>query len=111
MHIGASGVGQLLDDPGACHELAAHISQADRPVHLGDHVIAPVVAGIWKPMGRPPNTYTRIERDYDTLRADLRILFNDPSSTAAQTTNLSIRKRKLTRNFDGTLVVTPAPSW
>jgi len=32
-------------------------------------------------------TYTRIERDYDTLRADLRILFNDPSSTAAQTTN------------------------
>jgi len=42
-------------------------------------------------MGRPPNTYlptyTRIERDYDTLRADLRILFNDPSSTAAQTTN------------------------
>jgi hypothetical protein len=63
---------------------------------LLDHVIAPVPAGIWKPMGRPPNPYTRIERDCDTLRADMRILFNDPSSTAAQTTNLSIRKRKLT---------------
>jgi hypothetical protein len=50
-------------------------------------------------MGRPPNSYTRIERDYDTLRADMRILVNDPSSTAAQTTNLSIRKRKLTRNL------------
>jgi hypothetical protein len=62
---------------------------------LRDHVIAPVPAGIWKPMGRPPNPYTRIERDC----ADMRILFNDPSSTAAQTTNLSIRKRKLTRNL------------
>jgi hypothetical protein len=35
------------------------------------------MAGIRKPTGRPPNTYTRIDRDYDTLRADLWMLFND----------------------------------
>ena len=44
---------------------------------LRDHVIEPVLAGARKPVGRPPNTYTRIDRDYDTLRADLRTLFTD----------------------------------
>jgi hypothetical protein len=46
-------------------------------ITLRDHVVAPVLAGIRKPTGRPPNTYTRTDRDYDTLRADMRILFND----------------------------------
>jgi hypothetical protein len=46
-------------------------------VTLRDQVIAPVLAGIRKPTGRPPNSYTRIDRDYDTLRGDMRILFND----------------------------------
>ena len=44
---------------------------------LRDHVIAPVLAGVRKPVGRPPNTYTRIDRDYDTLRAGIRTLFTD----------------------------------
>jgi len=44
---------------------------------LRDHVIAPVVAGVRKPVGRPRNTYTRIDRDYDTLRTGMRALFND----------------------------------
>jgi len=41
------------------------------------HVIAPVLAGIRKPNGRPPNSYARIDRDYDTIRAGLRALFTD----------------------------------
>jgi hypothetical protein len=35
------------------------------------------VAGARKPVGRPRNTYTRIDRDYDTLRTGMRALFND----------------------------------
>jgi hypothetical protein len=53
-------------------------------VTLRDHVIAPIIAGVRKPMGRPPNTYTRIDRDYDTIRAGMHTLFNDLRiSTAA----------------------------
>ena len=48
-----------------------------RLVTLRDHVIAPVLAGVRKPVGRHPNTYTRIDRDYDTLRTGLRTLFTD----------------------------------
>ena len=44
---------------------------------LRDHVIEPVLAGARKPVGRPPNTYTRIDHDYDTLRTGLRTLFTD----------------------------------
>jgi hypothetical protein len=44
---------------------------------LRDRVIAPVLAGVRKPVGRPRNTYTRIDRDYDTLRTNMRALFND----------------------------------
>jgi hypothetical protein len=46
-------------------------------IGLRDHVIAPVLAGVRKPMGRPPNSYTRIDRDYDTIRAGIRTLFTD----------------------------------
>jgi hypothetical protein len=44
---------------------------------LRDRVIAPVLAGVRKPVGRPRNTYTRIDRDYDTLRTNMRAPFND----------------------------------
>lgn len=45
---------------------------------LRDQVIAPILAGVRSPRpGRPPKTRTQIDRDYDTLRADLRILFTD----------------------------------
>ena len=44
---------------------------------LRDQVIEPVLAGARKPVGRPPNAYTRIDRDYDTLRTGLRTLFAD----------------------------------
>ncbi|HEY5844358.1 MAG TPA: hypothetical protein VIU87_23380 [Mycobacterium sp.] len=44
---------------------------------LRTHVIAPVLAGARKPVGRPRKTYTRIDRDYDNLRAGMRALFDD----------------------------------
>ena len=45
---------------------------------LRDQVIAPILAGIRSPgPGRPPNTRTQIDRDYDILRADMRTLFTD----------------------------------
>ena len=46
-------------------------------VGLRDDVLAPVLAGIRKPQGRPPHNYTRIDRDYDTIRTGLRTLFTD----------------------------------
>ena len=45
---------------------------------LRDHVIAPILAGVRRPgPGRPPKTRTRIDRDYETLRAGMRTLFHD----------------------------------
>jgi hypothetical protein len=44
---------------------------------LRDRVIAAVLAGVRKPAGRPRNTYTRIDRDYDTLRTNMQTLFTD----------------------------------
>jgi hypothetical protein len=61
---------RYLVPPDAARTITALIS-------LRDHVINPVLAGVRKPIGRPRNTYTRIDRDYDTIRADLRTLLND----------------------------------
>lgn len=45
---------------------------------LRDHVIAPILAGIRRPVpDRPPTTHTRIDRDYEHLRHDMRTLFHD----------------------------------
>lgn len=45
---------------------------------LREHVIAPLLAGVRTPRrGRPPATWTRIDRDYETLRRDMQTLFND----------------------------------
>jgi hypothetical protein len=45
---------------------------------LRDKIIAPLIAGIRTPRrGRPPNTWTNIDRDYETLRLDMQTLFND----------------------------------
>jgi hypothetical protein len=51
---------------------------------LRDRVIAPILAGVRRPgPGRPPTTHTRIDRDYDTLREDMRGLFHDLAIDAA----------------------------
>ena len=43
-----------------------------------DKVIAPLIAGIRTPRrGRPPKNWTKIDRDYQTLRLDMQTLFND----------------------------------
>lgn len=43
-----------------------------------DQVIAPILAGVRTPRrGRPPANLTRIDRDYETLRGDMQILFRD----------------------------------
>ena len=45
---------------------------------LRDKLIAPLIAGIRTPRrGRPPKTWTQIDRDYETLRLDMQTLFND----------------------------------
>ena len=45
---------------------------------LRDQVIAPILAGVRRPgPGRPPKTQTRIDRDYQHLRDDMRTLFHD----------------------------------
>jgi hypothetical protein len=45
---------------------------------LREQVIAPILAGVRRPgPGRPPRTYTRIDRDYDNIRNDMRTLFHD----------------------------------
>ena len=43
---------------------------------IRDHAIAPLIAGIRTPRrGRPPKTWTNIDRDYETLRLAMHTLF------------------------------------
>jgi hypothetical protein len=47
-------------------------------VTLRDHVIDPILAGLRSPrQGRKPNTWTRIDRHYETIRIDMQNLFRD----------------------------------
>lgn len=45
---------------------------------LRDHVVAPLLAGVAAPRrGRKPSTWTKVDKDYDTLRVDMQTLFAD----------------------------------
>ena len=45
---------------------------------LRDQVIAPILAGVRSPrMGREPAVWTRVDRDYETLRIGMQTLFDD----------------------------------
>ena len=45
---------------------------------LRDQVIVPILAGVRRPgPGRPPKTWTRVDRDYETLRSGMRTLLQD----------------------------------
>lgn len=72
---------QLVDKPGRTRRY--HVpEQAARTIAalltLREHVIVPILAGTRRPgPGRPPKTYTKIDRDYDHLREDMRTLFRD----------------------------------
>jgi hypothetical protein len=77
---------QLVIKPGRGHRYLVPADAARTLtglISLRDHVIAPVLAGVRKPIGRPPNSYTRIDRDYDTIRTGIRTLFNDLGIQAA----------------------------
>ena len=51
---------------------------------LRDQVIAPILAGIRSPRrGRKPAHWTRIDRDYETLRTGMQALFHDLGITPA----------------------------
>jgi hypothetical protein len=51
---------------------------------LRDQVIAPILAGVRSPRpGRKPAHWTRIDRDYETLRTGMQTLFRDLGITAA----------------------------
>jgi hypothetical protein len=70
----------LVDKPGRSRRY--HLDpQAARTIvailTLRDHVIAPLLAGVRVPRrGRPPATWTLIDRDYETLRRDMTTLFD-----------------------------------
>jgi len=77
---------QLIIKPGRsrCYQVPGDAARTiSALITLRDHVIAPVLAGVRKPMGRPPRTYTRIDRDYDALRSNMRTLLSDLGIHAA----------------------------
>jgi hypothetical protein len=62
--------------PGAARTIAALLT-------LRDQVIAPILAGVRSPrLGRKPAHWTRIDRDYETLRTGMQVLFHDLGITA-----------------------------
>jgi hypothetical protein len=71
---------RLIDKPGrSCRYLvpAAAIRAINAILTLREKVIAPLVAGARDDNNHTPSDCTRIDRDYQTLRADLRVLFHD----------------------------------
>ena len=51
---------------------------------LREQVIAPILAGVRSPrLGRKPTTWTRVDRDYETLRINMQTLFHDLGITTA----------------------------
>ena len=72
---------QLIDKPGRSrryHTPAPAARTITALLALRDEVIAPILAGIRSPrMGRKPKAWTRIDRDYETLRIHMQTLFED----------------------------------
>jgi len=72
---------QLVVKPGRTHRYQVP-GDAARTIAalltLRDQVIAPILAAVRRrEPGRPPNTTTRLDRDYEILRAGMRTLFDD----------------------------------
>ena len=62
--------------PRAALAVAALCAFAIGDARAENHVDIKVLAGVRRPRpGRPPKTYTRIDRDYENLRAGMRSLF------------------------------------
>ncbi|HEV2374372.1 MAG TPA: hypothetical protein VGS19_19710, partial [Streptosporangiaceae bacterium] len=63
--------------PGAARTIAGLLA-------LRDHIIAPILADVRSPRrGRKPAVWTRIDRDYETLRIGMQTLFHDLGITHA----------------------------
>ena len=63
--------------PEAARTIAARLA-------LRDQVITPILAGVRSPRrGRKPAHWTRIDRDYETLRIGMQTLFHDLGITAS----------------------------
>jgi hypothetical protein len=85
---------QLVTKP--CSARRSHVAEAAAHaitalLTIRDKVIAPLAAGIRTPRrGRPPNTWTTIDRDYGTLRLNMQTLINHlgiaTKATAGSTT-------------------------
>jgi hypothetical protein len=80
---------QLIDKPGrgrryhvpphAARTLAALLA-------LRDQIVAPILAGVRSPrLGRKPACWTRVDRDYETLRIDMQTLFEHLGITTVST--------------------------
>jgi hypothetical protein len=68
-HVALSVLGHLSD--GQARERAALQAEAER-----EQVIKPLLAGVRTPhQGRPPKSWTPIDRRYQTLRVDMQRLF------------------------------------
>ena len=72
---------QLVTKPGRTrryHVPGAAARTITALLTLRDKVIAPLIAGIRTPRrGRPPKYWTKIDRDYETLRLHIQTLFHD----------------------------------
>jgi hypothetical protein len=69
---------RLVDKPGRSrrYQLPAHAARTITALlGLRDHVIAPILAGVRSPrLGRKPNIWTAIDRDYEQIRIDMQTL-------------------------------------
>jgi hypothetical protein len=66
-----AGHGATASPPQAARTIAALLA-------LRDQVISPFLAGVRSPrMGRKPAVWTRVDRDYETLRIGMQTLFHD----------------------------------
>jgi len=77
---------QLVDKPGRTrryHIEPTAVRAVTALLTLREKVIAPLVAGVRDDLDHTPGTCTRIDRDYQRLRTDMRVLFDDLGITTA----------------------------
>jgi hypothetical protein len=82
----------LITKPGRTrrYQIPAHAASTIAALlTLRDQIIAPILAGVRSPrLGRKPTTWTRVDRNYETLRINMQTLFHDlgittPAAAAA----------------------------
>ncbi len=79
----------LITKPGRTrrYQIPAHLAGTIAALlTLREQVIAPILAGVRSPrLGRKPATWTRVDRDYETLRINLHTLFHHLGITTEAT--------------------------